>query len=91
VVVNGKADGLGQLARTELHQPARGERHGRKAEHGGIPAALGDVEGIDQPAIHLIGDDDRGDQLLGTRALGFDNGKTCGDVIARVHRKPDDV
>ena len=56
---------MGQLVRTELHQPARSERYSRKTEHRGIPAARRNVEDIDQSAVHLIGDDDRGDELLG--------------------------
>ena len=64
-----------QLVKTELHQPACGECHGRKAEHGRIPAALRNIERIDQPAIYFIGDDNRSNEFFDSRMLGFRNGE----------------
>src|SRR5262249_28986715 len=43
------------------------------------------------PAIHFISDDDRSDEVCGTRTLGFSNGEACRDVIARMNGKPADI
>jgi hypothetical protein len=60
MVVDGEVDRFCQLAGTEFHEFPRGERYGRKTHDRRIPAARRDVEGVDQPAVHLIGDHDRG-------------------------------
>jgi hypothetical protein len=59
VVIERDIDRLSQPVGIKLHQPAGGERQGRKTHDRWIPAARRDVESIDQPAVHLIGNDDR--------------------------------
>jgi hypothetical protein len=46
VVDGGEADGLGELVRAELHQPARDDGHSGKTEYRRIPASLRNVECI---------------------------------------------
>jgi hypothetical protein len=87
MIVDGEADGLRELLGGELHQFPRRQRHRRQAEHRHIPAALGDVEGVDEPAIDLVGEHDRGDELLRARLLGFRDREASGDVIARMARE----
>ena len=82
VIVEGNADGVGQLVRAELHQTASRKRDRRKAKHRGIPATGRNIEGIDQPAVHFIGNDDRCDQFACAGALGFGDSETCRNVVA---------
>ena len=91
VIVDGETDGLRELRRRELHQLAGGERHGRQAEHRRVPAAGRDVEGVDQAAVDLVGEHDRGDELRSARALAFGDREAGGDVIARMARQTPDV
>src|SRR5262245_26158088 len=80
-----------QLIRTELHQPARCERYGRKAKHGRVPAAVRNIKHIDQPAIYFIREDNRSDKFLDIRMLGFCNGQACRDIVARMNGKTADI
>ena len=80
--VEGNADGVGQLVWAELHQTASRKRDRRKAKHRGIPATGRNIEGIDQPAVHFIGDDDRCDQPACAGALGFGDCETRRNVVA---------
>ncbi len=58
VIVHREVDGLLQAVGGQLHQLAGGERDGGQAQHRNVPAAAGDggVEGVDQPAIDLVGE-----------------------------------
>src|SRR5262245_7213609 len=80
-----------QLVKAELHQSACSECHRRKAEHGRIPAALRNIERIDQPTIYFIGDDNRSDKFFDIRLLGFCNGEARCDVVARMNGKTADI
>src|SRR5690242_20019423 len=80
-----------QLIKAELHQSARSDCYRRKAEHGGIPAALRNVERIDQPAVYFIGDDNRRDKFFDVRLLGFCYGEARCNVVARMNGKTTDI
>jgi len=91
VVVDRKVDRLGHLLRRKLHQPPGRERDRGQAEHRWVPAARGNVERLDQPAIHLIGDDDRNDQLLRAGALGLRDREAGRNVVAGMRGELADI
>jgi hypothetical protein len=91
MVVERKVDGLREAVGRQLHQLARAERHGGKTQHRRIPAAARDVDGVEETAIHLIHKDDRGDEIRNARALGFGDGETWRDMVARVTGEPGHV
>ena len=86
VIVHGEIDGLLQTVGGKLHQLAGGERNSGQAQDRNVPAPRGDVdvEGVDQPAIDLVGKGDRGDELFRARALGLRDRETGRDVVARM-------
>ena len=86
VIVDREINGLLQAVGRKLHQLAGGERDGGQAENRNVPAAGGDigVEGIDQPAIDLVGQGNRGDELCRARALGLRDREAGRDVVARM-------
>jgi len=91
VVVDGEVDGLGQLVGTELHQLAGGERHGRQREHRRVPAAGGDVERVEQAAVDLVGERDRGDEVRRAGTFGLGDGETRCDGAAGMGRLAPDI
>jgi len=93
VVVERETDGLRQPVPGQLHQLAGGQRDGRQAQHRNVPAAVADadVERIDQPAVDLVGESDRGDELRGARLLGLGDCQTGGDIVARMAGDAPDI
>jgi len=71
-----------QLFLSQLHQSPGSERHGREPENGRVPAARRDVQGIGEPAVYFVSNDDRGDQLLSACSLGFCHREAWRDVVA---------
>jgi len=91
VIVDRNIDGLDELVEGELHQLAGGERHSRQAQHRRVPAAGPDVQGIDQPAVDLIREHDRGDEFRGAGPLGLRNREAGRNVVARMTGKARDI
>ena len=93
MIVEREIDGLLQLVGGEFHQLAGGQCDGRQAEHRNIPAAAADVdaEGIDQPAVDLIGKSNRGDEFGGGCPLGLGDRETGRDMVARMTGNAADI
>ncbi len=94
MVVEREADGLRQGVGRKLHQLAGRQRDRRQAQHRNVPAAgaEAEVEGVDQPAVDLVGESDRGDELRGARPLGLRRARETGrDVIARMPGNAPDI
>ena len=53
--------------------------------------AKADVEGVDQPAVDLVGQNDRDDKFRDSRPLGLRDGKTGRDIIARMTGDAPDI
>ena len=58
---------------------------------GGSQPRVGDVEGVDQPAIDLIGEHDRGDEVLRAGALGLRDREAGRDMVAGMTGKASDI
>ncbi len=91
MIVNRDADSMHQLLSGQLHQPSDRERHCGQAHDRRIPTARGDIAGIDQAAVHFIGDDDGDDQLPRAASLGFCRGEAGRDQVARMRRKTTNI
>ncbi len=87
MVVEGEIDGLREPVDRQPHQLAGRQRDGRQAEHRRVPAAARHVEGVDQPAVDLVGERDRDDEVRRARALGLGDAQACRDIVARMTRK----
>jgi hypothetical protein len=82
---------LGEPFGRKLHQLAGRERHRRQAEHRPIPAARGYVEGVEQPAVDLISQHDRGDEGLPARPLDLRDRQARADRVARMNSQAADI
>ena len=91
MAVDGEVDGLREFFRVEAHQLAGCQRHRREAERRHVPATGREIEGIDHPAVDLIGERDGGDQVGGARPFGFRHRKAGRDMVARMRRKRSDI
>src|SRR5271169_2653598 len=85
MIIECETDGVCQLVGCKFHQLAGGKRHRRQAEYGRIvPTACRQVEGVDQPTVDLVSDDDGGDEVRSARVFGYGDRKTGRNIVARM-------
>jgi hypothetical protein len=82
---------LGELLRGEPHQLSDRQRRRRQAVDRMIPSPVGELGGIHQPAVDLVGEHDRGEEILPARVLRLGDGEAGRGVVAGVAGRAPDI